>query len=92
MDIEIENIQKNINEILLKSFYRKLKRYEKSALKSLRIKYKNLIEEERKRKEEEERKRKEEERKRKEEEERIRKEEEKAIKEEEKLKGNLLVK
>ena len=42
MDIEIENIQKNINEILLKSFYRKLKRYEKSALKSLRIKYKNF--------------------------------------------------
>ena len=70
MDIEIENIQKNINEILLKSFYRKLKRYEKSALKSLRIKYKNLIKEARKRLEEEERKRiEEEERKLKEEEE-----------------------
>ena len=52
MEIEIENIQKNINEILilLISGKRKLKRYEKSILKSLRIKYQKLKEEERKRK------------------------------------------
>ena len=48
----MENIQKNITEIILISEKRKLKRKEKSILKSLRKKYKKLKEE----KEEEERK------------------------------------